>query len=471
MADPEVIPDPVQMPARTDSPEAGELIAAAKLGDVAALRRALERGVSVDARDENGKTALHHAAQGFRLEAIEFLLAAGAPVDAEDRWHCTPLWYAVVGPGGIWLGAKFEERRRPCVRALVLGGANPEHKCRPERYARFEPPTPWRRGDGVRGAFASAIPDFGVDPEFCTPDQPFQLQGGLKSNRTLRLDARRTDACLGFAQKHGIESIDVTWEVPESQRDKLRELRHLPKLRRLTVRNRKGDAMDWIEALEDLEELLVLDPVRTLDLSRFHRVRTLDVAWCSRLVLPPVEAPLEHLGLLSWTPKPSDLRTLRAWKTVRHLSIGLGSLASLAGIEMLENLESAYFVRLRNLVDVQALANCRKLRKLHINDCRRAVQVDVLRQLVELEELVLVGRFGIPSLRFLDDLPRLRNVRLLHVDVEDGDLTPLLRIEEPAVVPHKRHYKLTAEQFAERHAQQADQRERERAARATPATP
>ena len=433
---------------------------AARLGDLTGIERALVSGTQVDVRDEEGRTALHLAAGAREVRSIEALLAAGAEIDAEDRWKCTPLWYAVVGAGGTYVAGEFYRQQRPCVSALVRAGADPEHECWDPKFERFNPQTPWRRGEGVRRAFAAAMPGYGTDPEFCTEDKPFDVRGGLTSERGLWLDPTRIDACLGYMRKHGIEGCHVMHAVPESELAKLSELGRLPKLTNVTVRNRKGAAMPWIESLENIGRLTLLDRLQSLDLSRFRRIHSLSVAWSRRLVLPPVEAPLEELSLLHWTPKPSDLRMLREWKTLRTFSVGLGSLASLAGIDVLENIERASFSRLRNLVDVESLSSCRKIRSLRMNDCRRAVQLDVIRKLQDLEELVLVGRFGIPSLKFVEDLPRLRSLRLIHVDVEDGDLTPLLRVEQPVLLPHRRHYRQTEEQFAELHARQAEQHSR-----------
>src|SRR5215467_6389382 len=45
--------------------------------------------------DVNGATALHYAAYKDRNDVVQLLLAAGANVNAKDRFSCTPLHYAV----------------------------------------------------------------------------------------------------------------------------------------------------------------------------------------------------------------------------------------------------------------------------------------------------------------------------------------------------------------------------------------
>jgi ankyrin repeat protein len=60
------------------------LLAAARAGDVSGVRRALERGASVRARDPGGATALVLAAYGNHLGAARVLTGAGADVNAKD---------------------------------------------------------------------------------------------------------------------------------------------------------------------------------------------------------------------------------------------------------------------------------------------------------------------------------------------------------------------------------------------------
>ena len=61
-----------------------ELIEAAERGDTGTVRRLLEEGASVRARDEGGRTALVAAAYGNHLGAAGALMEAGADVNAKD---------------------------------------------------------------------------------------------------------------------------------------------------------------------------------------------------------------------------------------------------------------------------------------------------------------------------------------------------------------------------------------------------
>ncbi|QIN81431.1 ankyrin repeat domain-containing protein [Rubrobacter tropicus] len=61
------------------------LVSAAGRGDARSVSRLLQRGASVEARDETGRTPLVAAAYGNHLEAAGILVDAGADVNAKDE--------------------------------------------------------------------------------------------------------------------------------------------------------------------------------------------------------------------------------------------------------------------------------------------------------------------------------------------------------------------------------------------------
>lgn len=71
--------------ARPDGPKPADLFAAAIKGDAAAIRRALEFGVPYDARREDGATALLLAAEAGQMKAVEALMAERADPNLADN--------------------------------------------------------------------------------------------------------------------------------------------------------------------------------------------------------------------------------------------------------------------------------------------------------------------------------------------------------------------------------------------------
>lgn len=64
--------------------------------DIEAISELLASGVDVNARDDEGCTALHFAADRGAAGAAQLLLSAGADVNAQDGDGQTPLHYAAL---------------------------------------------------------------------------------------------------------------------------------------------------------------------------------------------------------------------------------------------------------------------------------------------------------------------------------------------------------------------------------------
>ena len=123
------------------------------------LKALFDSGLSVNAKDKHGRTALHLAATLGQAQLARFLLSRGADVDAKDARGRTPMMLAVglgelAPPGGdyaplgdIWIGPlcagggtgasadaraiawarwySLLEKRRPMVELLLKAGADP----------------------------------------------------------------------------------------------------------------------------------------------------------------------------------------------------------------------------------------------------------------------------------------------------------------------------------------------------------
>jgi hypothetical protein len=66
-------------------------------GNIEAIKQHLAAGTDVNAKDDNGWTPLHLAAENGRKQVAELLIAKGADVNAKDDNGWTPLHLAVDG--------------------------------------------------------------------------------------------------------------------------------------------------------------------------------------------------------------------------------------------------------------------------------------------------------------------------------------------------------------------------------------
>lgn len=74
-----------------DAPFTDELIWAASMGDIAAVRRLVAQGVPLDSADYDHRTAMHLAASEGHTEVLRYLIAHGVLAQPLDRWGNTPL--------------------------------------------------------------------------------------------------------------------------------------------------------------------------------------------------------------------------------------------------------------------------------------------------------------------------------------------------------------------------------------------
>lgn len=75
------------------------LIIAAEYGSLSVAKLLISRRALLEARDaRNGFTALHWSAQNYHPAIARALIAAGAKVNAENKWQQTPLWVSAWQP-------------------------------------------------------------------------------------------------------------------------------------------------------------------------------------------------------------------------------------------------------------------------------------------------------------------------------------------------------------------------------------
>eukprot|EP00475_Leptophrys_vorax_P026276 TRINITY_DN3698_c0_g2_i4.p1 TRINITY_DN3698_c0_g2~~TRINITY_DN3698_c0_g2_i4.p1 ORF type:complete len:141 (+),score=34.50 TRINITY_DN3698_c0_g2_i4:60-482(+) len=91
------------------------LLSAAKEGDVVQIEQALNEGADVNAVEPiTAETAMHHAAEGGHIVAIDLLSRRGANMEQPNTFGCTALHLAV------------QANNIPGVKALLEYGASVE---------------------------------------------------------------------------------------------------------------------------------------------------------------------------------------------------------------------------------------------------------------------------------------------------------------------------------------------------------
>ncbi len=99
---------------------------AAMKGDTTAIKQCLDRGVSVNSRRGDGRTALHIAAEIADTNLAAFLIQKGAAINETDSADLTPLHLAMgkFAPTLDELANEFDRNRPAITKFLLSHGAN-----------------------------------------------------------------------------------------------------------------------------------------------------------------------------------------------------------------------------------------------------------------------------------------------------------------------------------------------------------
>ena len=261
-----------------------------------------------------------------------------------------------------------------------------------------------------------------------------QVQSGLEPQC---LDLFHRGEIDGFAlSPHaGFKGTDVSF------------LKDAPALKYLTIANNEHIDISPLPGLNNLRYLALHEIAQAVDLSDLERLEILRIDWHKKLILPASNCPIEELYLRSYRPQSKSLAELPAYPVLKKFELVLGNLESLDGIEALRSLEYAELSYLKQLKSINALGRT-NIRTLFLDCCKKVKDYEALRACKNLKLLILNGQGDIPSLKLINDVPNLEELRFIKSTITDGDMTPLLNLKKAAFFKSN-HYSHTPEQISQ----------------------
>jgi hypothetical protein len=200
-----------------------------------------------------------------------------------------------------------------------------------------------------------------------------------------------------------------------------------------------------IEKYRKLQFLTMGDTSLSLDLSRLTNLIWLFLEWNPKTKLPSVNNNLQYLTIISY--KKKSLETIPLYKNLTGLTLDFGSVVSLSGIERFTNLHFYQHSYGRNLHDISGLKHLPNLIELELNHCKKIYVDDTFEQCQQLKLLTYLDCANLPSLSFLKKLKNIVGFSFSNINIEDGDMTPLLKLKGFGFYPHKKHYSHTEKEL------------------------
>lgn len=214
--------------------------------------------------------------------------------------------------------------------------------------------------------------------------------------------------------------------------ENLHALYNLKKLKGIEIFARCFDDLD-LTKFENLEYLLVQEQPQNI-----HQLEH-----CKKL---------KHLKCSQWdSTDVSDLKSICTLKSLELEFCGkLQSLNGIGNLTILEKVSIIYCSKLRQIEELKGVKD--SLKRLILEDCNKIEDLSTIALLCNLEFLLLSsfqtrGVNKLPSLKFIREMPHLKEF-LTDYKIEDGDLTPLLKVDKVDVLKFYRHYNLKENAFS-----------------------
>jgi len=205
--------------------------------------------------------------------------------------------------------------------------------------------------------------------------------------------------------------------------------------------------------LNDLEFLSYENYIKeqSLDLSYFKNIKTCYLDLSSKIKGLNSLSEVRDIRLFHYTVKEKDLTGLDNLKQLESFFISMSNIDSLTGIQEFKKLKKIEFHYLRNLLDIEAVANLSEtLEFLTFGNAKKITDFESVKSLKNLKVLGFNDCGSIPSIKFINDMPNLESFRFVGTNVLDGDLSPLKRLRFAGFL-NKKHYSITYEELAKLH--------------------
>ena len=177
-----------------------------------------------------------------------------------------------------------------------------------------------------------------------------------------------------------------------------------------------------------------------IDYSHFPELKTLRVDGSGNLNYQSLNK-LEYLNISNNKEYRSfpDMASKDSLKSISLFSCGIKNVHGICEYSNIEKIEFSYNRSLEDLSELNTIS--KSLKSLTIENCSKIKDFSFLEKLTGLRYLCLLGRNQLRNLEFIYSMPELEYFRF-SMDVENGDLSPCIRIPKIYCMRHRRNYNM-----------------------------
>lgn len=271
----------------------------------------------------------------------------------------------------------------------------------------------------------------------------FQVLDYYMKYRIICIDSSRIAECMAHYHKTKLDGIYLSPHHGFRLTD-LAFLKDYPFITRVAVAYSPSIRVSDLSHLKTLRSLTIADNKQPIDFSAFPDLEDLSIDWHSKIAFPEGSKVLKRLRLRNYKPKSKDLTEVPNYRNLRKLEVVRAPLHSLAGLgrfKKLKELQLYYLSKLERIADLDAYS----LEVLELDVCKKISDHAHVVNFPKLRFLRLSDCGPVPSLKFLDRMPKLEDFSFVNTNVLDGDMTPCFRLKWAGFL-NKKHYSHTSEE-------------------------
>jgi hypothetical protein len=208
-------------------------------------------------------------------------------------------------------------------------------------------------------------------------------------------------------------------------------LTEFPGLLYLEIVNQPKVKLESLAGLDNLRGLRIETPGSGIDFSWFPLLEVFVGDWHPDNVNLQHSRELRQLRAWNFKPKSRDLAELAGIVRLDWLWLTKTNLASLAGLEKLEDLRYCEIDYAPDLVSLAALGHGEhQIRELAISNAKKIASYSPINACRWLRSLKLSSCAPLKDLKWMAPLERLEFFSFVETNVESSDLSPLLNLPE-----------------------------------------
>lgn len=202
-------------------------------------------------------------------------------------------------------------------------------------------------------------------------------------------------------------------------------------------------SLDFVKDLPLLDDFGVDGICPTIDFDIFKNLKTLIIDWNPKVFKNADKSKLTELHL--WKLKAEDFEPLAAFSSVERLLLNKSTMSTLNGVDNYKSLKVFKLIYMANLKDISAISGL-SLEKFSIQNAKKIADYSPIGSCEKISRLRVIDSAPIESLKFIEGINHLKSFRFMKTDVIDGDLSPLLGLNDVDFTP-KKHFSHTLKAF------------------------